>query len=283
MRRPANILLLAILIDALSAAMIYRYLRTQQAALEEATRAARQQTASVQAVPIAVAKELIPIGTEIRAEQVKMVAWPVEAQLEGAVSDPAQLVGSVARATIDQNAPITRQLLVGEKAGLLSLLINEGMRAMSVRVDRVSGVSGFITPNSHVDVVLTGSPGDKAEQLGKIVLQNVMVLATGTEIELRDNKPVEVPTVTLLVSPEDAEKLSLATQSGPIQLALRNYRDEDTVTTRGATSASLFGTVRVAAPSAPVPAPVRREGRERPSGYSVEILLGDKLSRQGLS
>ncbi len=281
MRRPANILFLSILIGALSAAMIYRYLQTQRGALEEALRQAQQQQTGVQAVPITVAKETIPIGSEIRADQLKVVAWPVEAQPEGAITDPAQAVGSVARVTLNLNEPITRAHLVGDKTGLLALLITEGMRAMSVRVDKVSGVSGFITPNSHVDVVLAGSPSEKGENQAKIILQNVTVLATGTEVEVRDNKPVEVPTVTLLVSPEDAEKLTLATQAGPIQLALRNYRDEDTVTTRGVNNAGLFG-VPPAPPS--LPAPVRRGGGgERPSGFSVEILLGDKLSRQGLS
>src|SRR5689334_4029621 len=82
-----------------------------------------------------------------------------------------------------------------------------GMRGMSVKVDNVTGVSGFITPNSRVDVLVSGTPvgGEDREQRSKLVLQNIRVLATGTSIEQKDEKPEEVPTVTLMVSPEDAE------------------------------------------------------------------------------
>src|SRR5206468_2579762 len=97
----------------------------------------------------------------------------------------------------------------------------------------VTGVSGFITPNSRVDVVVSGNPGGENDLLSKVVLQNIRVLAIGTSIEQRDNKPVEVPTVTLLVTPQDAEKLTIATRQEPVRLALRNYRDEEAVQTTG--------------------------------------------------
>ena len=123
----------------------------------------------------------------------------------------------------------------GEGVGLLPLLITEGMRAMSVKVDSVTGVSGFITPNSRVDVLVAGKPegGGDEDERSKLILQNVRVLATGKSIEQKDEKPVEVPTVTLLVSPEEAEKLTLATRQEPVRLALRNYRDEEVVRTSG--------------------------------------------------
>src|SRR5207245_7547748 len=106
----------------------------------------------------------------------------------------------------------------------------------------VTGVSGFITPSSRVDVLAAGGPdgGGGGDLRGKLILQNVRVLATGKSIEQRDDKPVEVPTVTLLVSPEDAEKLTLATRGDPVRLTLRNFQDEAIVRTAGTSIRALF-------------------------------------------
>ena len=278
MRRPGNILLLAIVIGALAAALVYRYVRTQQEAMEAALRAARGTAISSTTLPVVVANETIPIGTTIEPGKVKVVGWPSDALPEGAIADPALASGHVARLTIEKNQPLTQGQFVDQTAGLLPLLITEGMRGMSVKVDNVSGVSGFITPNSRVDVMIAVTPeGGEKEMRSKIVLQGVKVLATGMSIEQRDNKPVEVPTVTLLVSPQDAEKLTLATREGPVQLALRNYRDEETVTTPGATLAALLGK-----PEAPRPEVKAVARREREPGYSVEVWLGDKVTRQAV-
>ena len=141
-------------------------------------------------------------------------------------------------------------------------------------------LSGFITPNSRVDVVIAGTPEGSQEQRSKVVLQNIKVLAIGKLVEQRDNKPVEVPTVTLLVSPEDAERLTLAATFSPVRLALRNYRDEQIVHTQGILTRALFdgngrpATAVVAGGKAPAP--------RRAAPYSVEILLGEKLTRQPL-
>jgi len=270
MRRPAFILLLAIVIGALSAAMAYRYLSAQQAQLE----AARNQALG-SAVEVVVASERIPIGSRIETRQVKTVRWPIESQPPGAIHDAARVGAQIARNTIQQNQPVVESDLTSEASGLLPLMITEGMRGMSVKVDKVTGVSGFITPNSSVDVLAAGAAeGEDREQRSKLILQNVKVLATGTTTEQLDNKPVEVPTVTLLVSPADAEKLTLATRQEPVRLALRNYRDGDIVTTPGMSTRQLFtidGRPNAHA-SAAKPAP--------PSRPSVEILLGDTRTRQ---
>jgi len=280
MRRPGNILLLAIVIGALAAALVYRYVRDQQQVMEAALKAARTTSETAPTVPVVVANEMMPIGTKVEPSQVHVVAWPQDAKPDGVITDPAAVSGRFARVSIEKNQPLTQSQFVDAATGLLPMLITEGMRGMSVRVDNVTGVSGFIMPNSRVDILLAANlegGGDKGMR-SKVVLQNVRVLATGMTVEQHDNKPVEVPTVTLLVSPEDAEKLTLATREGSVQLALRNYRDEDTVVTPGATTAALFGKVEV--PSAP-PAKVQRRHERAP--YTVEILLGDKLTRQGLS
>src|SRR5207245_995086 len=114
-----------------------------------------------------------------------------------------------------------------------------------------------------------GQPEGDQDQKSKVVLQNVKVLATGKSIEQKDEKPVEVPTVTLLVSPEDAERLTLAARFEPVRLALRNYRDEEVVKTSGIATRVLFeGDGR------PTPGVTKVARARGPAPYSVEILLG---------
>jgi pilus assembly protein CpaB len=271
MRRPANILLLAILIGGLGAAMVYRYLRAQQAELEAARSAGRAPT-----VDVVVANEIIPIGTRIQARHLKSISWPADALPDGAIHDMAQATDRIALVTIQKNQPVVQAQLTSESAGLLPLLITEGMRGMSVKVDQVTGVSGFITPNSHVDVLVAGTVqgDDGGGQRSKLILQNIKVLAIGPTIEMKDDKPVEVPTVTLLVSPADAEKLTLAARQEPVRLALRNYRDEAEVTTSGVSTPELFG---LGGPREAPPRVVRHGPPPRPS---VEILLGENRTRQ---
>src|SRR5262249_42406669 len=147
-----------------------------------------------------------------------------------------------------------------------------------------TGVSGFVTPNSRVDVLVSGDPTDEAKEgdkKGKVILQNVRVLATGTNIEQKDEKPVEVPTVTLLVSPEDAEKLTIATRAEAVRLALRNYRDEDIMPTAGIAMKTLFQPDPGAKGAPQGSAPAKEAPRAR-SGGGVQILLGDKVTRQPL-
>ncbi len=273
MRRPGTIFLFAIVIGALCSALVYRNLSGQRAEIEAARRAMELGT-----VDVLVASQPISIGGRIDAGAVKTVRWPADIQPEGAVHDSSAVVGRIARTGIDKNQPIVESQLVNEGTGLLPLLITEGMRAISVRVDDVTGVSGFITPNSRVDVLVSGTDNvENGEQKSKVILQNVKVLAIGRSIEQKDNKPVEVPTVTLLVSPQDAEKLTLAARQDPVRLALRNYRDEEFVGTPGMTQKALFGY----APPPPEVSPVHVAARKPPPPrYVVDVLLGTKVMRQ---
>ncbi len=270
MKRPGNILLLALLIGAISAALLYRYLSEQQRSLE----AARGVKSSV--IDVVVATDTIAIGSRLAAGNLRVVAWPAEAPPEGAFQKPDELVGKTVRTSIERNTPVLMAQLVSEQAGLLPLLISEGMRGVSVKVDNVSGVSGFITPNSHVDVVASGTPdADGRDMHSRVVLQNIRVLAVGTAVELREDKPVEVPTVTLLVTPSDAEKLTLASYDRPVRLALRNYRDEGIIPTTGIAIPALFGGgVPKADPAVPVSSGAVRRAP------SVEVVLGDQVSLQ---
>lgn len=276
MRRPGNILLMAIVIGALTSAWVYRYLRSQQAAIDAARTASSAAT-----VDVVVANATLPIGERIEATQLKIVRWPAGAEPEGTFQAVDKVAGNIARTTIERNQPLIESQLVNQQAGLLPLLITDGMRGMSVKVDGVTGVSGFITPSSRVDVLVSGTPegGGAAEQMSKVVLQNIRVLATGTSIEHLDNKPVEVPTVTLLVSPEDAEKLTLATRQEPVRLMLRNFHDDESVHTTGITVRTLFGQERKPPPP-PVAAPVVARRYEPAPRPSVEVILGEKVTRQ---
>jgi pilus assembly protein CpaB len=275
MKKPGTILLMAVVLGALVSAWVYNLIRAKDRQVEAALRATAGDT-----LDLVVAAAEIPIGARIEASQERTTRWPLDAEPEGAIRKPEEVVGQIARVTIGKNRPVVGGDLVSAGVGLLPMLITEGMRAMSVKVDSVTGVSGFITPNSRVDVLVAGKPegrGDDQER-SKLILQNVRVLATGKSIEQQDEKPVEVPNVTLLVSPEEAEKLTLATRQEPVRLALRNFRDEEVVRTPGMSTTALFansmpevvktntGVVRRA------PAPE----------YSVEVFLGDKSTRQSL-
>jgi len=272
MRKPGTILMMAVILGALVAAWVYNRLRQQELAIEVARRAAAGAS-----IDLVVANATIPIGSRVEPHQVRLARWPADVEPEGAIRSTEAVVGNVVRTTVEKNQPVLQSQLVPEGAGLLPLLIAEGMRAMSVKVDGVTGVSGFITPNSRVDVLVSGTPDGSEDrgQRSKVILQNVRVLATGKSIEQKDEKPVEVPTVTLLVSPEDAEKLTLATRQEPVSLALRNYRDEELVRTSGVSTTELFGNGRPTAG-------VGMKRRTDPPGYSVEVLLGDKSTRQGV-
>jgi pilus assembly protein CpaB len=185
-----------------------------------------------------------------------------------------------------QNEPILPMKLASKEAGAgLPPAIPPGLRAVSVRVNEVIGVAGYVLPGTHVDVVATVNPTDKHNDMtSKMILTNVMVLAAGTKIDrLTDkDKPMPVTVVTLLVAPEEAERLTLASSEGKIQLALRNPLDRDAPVTRGIKPAALLGAtpvVRVARAQASVqkaqaaPHPVA----EAPT---VEIIRGDKRARE---
>ena len=279
MRRPGNMLLLAIVVGALAAALVYRHLRQLSSEVEMARHA------TPNTVDVVVASETIPVGSRIAENQVRVVPWPDSIKPDGAITDPKTVVNSVARVTIERNQPLSQAQLLGQGADVLPLMIPDGMRAMSVRVDDVTGVSGFITPNSRVDVLVAGAPeggeGNQGQR-SKLVLQDIRVLAIGKSIAQTQDKPVEVPTVTLLVTPEEAEKLTLATRYEPVRLALRNYSDNQLVGTPGLSTGTLFG-VPPRPPEAPAgPMAATAPPPPRRPRYSVEVLLGEKLTRQDL-
>jgi pilus assembly protein CpaB len=253
---------------------------------------------------VVIAKVDIPIGEKIIAEQLTVAQFPRNVAPEGTFAKvDEQLVGRVAVIKISAREPLTESRLapVGSAAGLVSL-IPEGYRAMNVRVDDVVGISGFIMPGTLVDIVVVIDPPDSAQQkerVSKIVLQNIKVLANGQNLDKPKNeKEAErVKTVTLQVTPEQAEKLALATSEGRLQLVMRNSIDQGDEITPGANKRSLLSgdrampvpdpgikqpaTQHATAPRRPRPRPVESAVRTTPpppapERPSVEVIEGAK-------
>lgn len=222
---------LSLVIAAIASYSLYSYLKGQEAKVQSAVATSK----------VVVAAQEIPTGSAINISQVKTVDWPQGALPQGAFSSPDQVAGRVTLDRLAAGEPVLDGKLVPKEGqtGILTYRIPEGHRAMTVRVDDVAGVAGFITPGNKVDVVLTVRPTAGIQQpISKIVLQNVPVLATGQIIEHKkekDEKPVVVPTVTMDVTPEDAEKLAIASTQGTLQLVLRRAGDADLSKTTGAT------------------------------------------------
>jgi pilus assembly protein CpaB len=165
--------------------------------------------------------------------------------------------------------------------GGVAALVSPKKRAMGVKVDKVVGVSGFIHPGNRVDVLVTLSKNERANSpMTKIVLENILVLATGTEFEKtgKQEKPAQVDVITLEVTPEEGERLALAASEGKLQLALRNFTDTDSSQTRGSTIPGLLAGQAALQP-APKSGnkPVRVQRAASPS-VTVELIRGSKVT-----
>ncbi len=206
---------------------------------------------------VVVATRDVAPGTAFTAEMLKVAQWPKENIPPQALSSANQVQGRVAMMSVANGEPILARKLApeGTAAGLSGLLAMD-KRALTVRVDDVSGLAGFLHPGDRVDVLADFKlPEDTKEHYSKTILQNIVVLTAGQVWEQKgDNKPVVVNTVTMELSPEQAEILNLASNEGKIRLTLRNYRNVETVATEGVGLSQLVTgggkkTVVAAAPS----------------------------------
>src|SRR5712692_9314877 len=244
-------------------------------------------TVSIPTRPVVVAAADLDIGAELTREEIRIIDWPANAVPAGAFSDPKDVIGRGIVLPVIQNEPILPMKLAGKESGAgLPPAIPPGLRAVSVRVNEVIGVAGYVLPGTRVDVVATVSPsGQTGDMTSKVILTNVQVLAAGTKIErdAHDNKPMPVSVVTLLVDPEEAERLTLAATEGKIQLALRNPLDKTMPSTHGIRPAALLGftapaqraAVRTKLASGAV-APSNAVVSSIPDVPTVEIIRGDK-------
>ncbi len=239
-------------------------------------------TVTVPTKRVVIANTDLALGSELRRDDLKAIDWPAGAVPEGAFEDPAALLGRGLIVSVVRNEPILPGKLASKEAGSgLPPIIPPGKRAVSVRVNEVIGVAGYVLPGTHVDVVATQSPTNKNEDMtSKVVLSNVQVLAAGTRLEhdSKEGKPVQVTVVTLMVTPDQAERLTLASTEGKIQLALRNPLDLESPETTGVKPGMLMGTVQqrpVVARRTGSPAPAPAPALTQPAP-TVEIIRGDK-------
>jgi pilus assembly protein CpaB len=268
--------LLAGLAAMLASVMVYSALKRREAEV---------QNAMSHNVEVVVAAYDLPLGTKIDLGEVKLARWSADSLPEGAYTDPHQVIGSYVKNSLVANEPIVQaKLFTGDKtAGVMPLLIPFGMRAVSVPVDEVSDVAGFVLPHTRVDVLVATQSGegggDKA--FSKVILQNVEVLAVAQEVEQKKDEPEIVKVVTLLVTPQESERLALASHSGTLRLAMRNYNDNKIVLTSGSDVAQMLRAYSLA-PDVPVMAvqPEPRHVTVAPhrSTVDIEILRNGKSS-----
>jgi pilus assembly protein CpaB len=233
---------------------------------------------------VIVAADDLQVGAKIDDKDIRFVHFSSADLPAGVFHLKNKVIGRGVVVNIARGEFITTSKLAGENAGAgLPSLIPPGMRAVSVRVNDTTSVSGFVLPGTHVDVLLTGSPQGSSDPQTTTVLENVAVIATGQRLERNSaGEPQTTPVITLLVSPDDAQKLTLASNQGHIQLALRNPLDTKQQELAAARSASLYkiAPAAPAAPAAPVQSRPRRAAAPAatlpPTVFTVEVYKGDK-------
>jgi pilus assembly protein CpaB len=245
-RRLLIVLAFATVVGFIASYLVYRVVVAVQAGAKP------DQTASV-----VVAAVNMGMAETITPQHVKVVAWPKSSIPVGAITNVADAENRVVRSSIVAGEPLIEGKLAPQLAGrggLMPMLVADGQRAVTIKVDDATRETGFILPNSHVDVLVSmPKPGAASgEKIAKIVLQDVQVLASGQIVELRDNKPVTMTTVTLSLDPDRTERLTLAQTEGRLFLVTRNMNDKKIVSTSGATRATLLNDG-----GAPAPAPAR--------------------------
>jgi pilus assembly protein CpaB len=231
---------------------------------------------------VVVAAQAMPLGTRLQADQLKLVDWPANDPLPGSFNRIEDCVGRALVSQVVSNEAIMERKLAAREAGAgLPAVIPEGMRALSVRVDDVVGVAGFVVPETMVDVLATGETGEgnQGTTVTRTILEDVRVLAAGQQIaQDKEGKPQTVAVVTLLVTPDQADKLTLASNEGRLRLALRNTIDTKQTNPPPVTRDAVFF-------GAPVPKPRLKAvyvapPKPKPEPYTVEVIKGDKMETQ---
>ena len=260
---------LALAVGLLVAFSVYNKLRTSSGS-----------NSSEREVRVVVAADDVLVGVKLEAHDVRVIALPQSAAPPGAFSDPAKVLGRGAVLPIAKGDFILPSKLAALNAGGgLPSLIPPGMRAVSVRVNDVVSVAGFVQPGTRVDVLATGNQGGGNDRQTTTVLENVAVIAVGKSLDRNASEAQTAPVITLLVSPDDAQKLALVSQEGRIQLSLRNPLD----TKKGGIGATRSSSVYLGeTPVATGPKPKARKlvvakvPATPPAPYQVEMIRGSK-------
>ena len=214
---------------------------------------------------IVVAAQGVSVGALLQEADLRLAPWPRAVPLQGSFQRISDVVGRGVVIPMVLNEPILESKLAASGAGGgLTATIPDGMRAVGVKVNDVIGVAGFVVPGSRVDIILSGSPARNGEvEMSKVFLENIQVLAAGQNVTNDANgKPQNVQVVTLLVTPDDSQKLALASVDGRIQLSLRNPLDLDRMNPNAVRRESLYGASTGSPEKPPAPAP-------KPAGTGV--------------
>lgn len=285
MSRSKSVLAIALVLGVLAALAGYIGLR--------ATAAQVASNSSKHFVPVVVAATDLTFGTKLDRAQLRVVKYPKESVPAGAFSDVDSVAGQTSKIFLAAREPVTATKL-SSRGGGLSMLVRPGLRATSLEVNQVSGVSGFVLPGDRVDVLCTvDDRGASMEATTRTILQNAEVLASGQKTAQQDNKPITVQAVTILVDPVGAEKLALGLHEGKLHLVLRNPEDTDTTMVAGLDTQEMLNgkaPVRLAtaarstrhAPttrSTPPPEP-QRVIASRPVKETVRIIREAKVTEQ---
>lgn len=273
-RRFLLILICASVIGLLASVLVYRVISQVASARSD------------QSEQIVVAAVDLGLADTVTSQHIKLVNWPKASVQPGALRTAAEAEGRVVRSSIVAGEPLIEGKLAPQLAGrggIMPMLIPEGQRGVTIRVDDAMRESGFVLPNSRVDVLVSMAKAGSSEKIAKVILQDVTVLAAGQTVEMKDNKPVTNTTVTLALTPQQVERLAVAQSEGRLMLAQRNLRDTQFVRTPGATPSSLLSDIApapnpeakptVLARSAPLPLPVVEK-------YPVAVIRGTKVSEQ---
>jgi pilus assembly protein CpaB len=252
----------AVLIGLFLSSFVYRQLKNATP-----VRPAVMQEVVVAAMPL-------QVGARLDSSNLRMISWPSDDPVPGMFTRMADCTNRALITPVAENEPILEAKLapVGAGAGLPAT-IPQGMRAVSVAVNEVVGVAGFVIPGTMVDVLVTGQRPGANDNVTRTILENIPVLAAGQKIEQdREGKPQTVAVITLLVTPEDAAKLTMASTEGKIQLALRNTIDTKTVNPPPVLEAALFSGLE----PAPVHSGHKVVRKGPPPPYVVEVITGTK-------
>jgi len=216
---------------------------------------------------VVVAAENLPLGTRVSKEQLKVVGWPAATPVEGSFASLDEVVGRGLISPVQANELLTENKLAPKEAGAgLAPSIPPGMRALSVKTNDVIGVAGFTVPGARVDVLVVVK--DRDNSMARVVVSNLQVLTAGTKYDIeqaKDGKPMPSNVVTLLVTPDQAERISLAQTNGSITLVLRNPLDVTPTETGGVRMAGLMGS--------PSTAPIAKPAASKRSKGSVPAVV----------
>jgi pilus assembly protein CpaB len=271
-RRLIAILVFATVAGLFASVGVYRVLARYQTAAQDLENNAED---------VVVAAVNMQLGETVTARHVKLMSWPKGAIPSGALRTVSNAEGRIVRSSIVAGEPLLEARLapsLAGRGGVMPMLVPEGLRAVTIKVDDAIKETGFILPGSHVDVVVSMPRPGMVQRVAKLILQDVVVLAAGQTVEMRDNKPVQVTTVTLALTPEQTERLALAQSDGRVTLTTRNFTDKKLVRTPGVTPASLLGNAGPAPSTRPraIARPAARP--QAPETYVVSIIRSGKPS-----